>query len=207
MQSQRVPRVPAQPPRRRSTDLLFALLAGLDEQVSPQSPVDPSAWVAMLAAPLVAKAWQSLVRRRQAAAARREKRQAAARAAAGVSREPGSAGLDLAAGGDTMDELEGGDGRGDGQGEPAQAAAFSPVEEEEGEEEVRLEELGSELDPSASNSVASRQGGGGSSSSSDEGSADMEEEGGGGGGRGMGARRIGPWLQPWRPMPQWWRRA
>lgn len=63
--------LPVNPGRgRRRHDLLFDLLAAMDTHVMPQAPVDPSAWVALLAAPLVARQWQALVRRRQSAASK-----------------------------------------------------------------------------------------------------------------------------------------
>ena len=61
----------ARNPRRPKPALLFDLLAALDgsEGVSPQQPVDPSAWIALLAAPLVAEECARLCSRAEVGAA------------------------------------------------------------------------------------------------------------------------------------------
>lgn len=51
--------------RRRKPELLFDLMRSLDEHVHPQRPLDSCVWVALLAAPLVAKECASLVAKQE----------------------------------------------------------------------------------------------------------------------------------------------
>lgn len=64
-------------PRHPKDVLLLQLLDPLDAGVSPQAPVDPAAWIALLAAPLVAQECARLC-------ARHEVRRAGARRAGAV---------------------------------------------------------------------------------------------------------------------------
>eukprot|EP00887_Chlorella_sp_A99_P000557 scaffold17.g557.t1 len=160
-QARRIPR--AVLPHRRRRDLLFDLLAALDEHATPQAPVDPSAWVALLAAPLVARAWQALMRRRQSAAARR--------------------GVGAAARGRGRRGPDAGAGQGAGQAPLAGVVRRRAAEWEGGEGQAGggaaggLSTSGSDSDsePSGSSSDASDD----SSSSSGSSSSDEEGEEGG----------------------------
>ncbi|KAI3431678.1 hypothetical protein D9Q98_004724 [Chlorella vulgaris] len=60
--------------RAAKRDLLFQLAGELDRQVSPQRPVDPSVWVALLAAPLVAEQCAKLIKKERAAEQRQLKK-------------------------------------------------------------------------------------------------------------------------------------
>ncbi|GAB4823736.1 hypothetical protein N2152v2_010782 [Parachlorella kessleri] len=64
-------RVSADYRRRRKPELLFEMLRALDAHVNPQRPLDSAVWLALLAAPLVAKECGAVRARSEAAAKRR----------------------------------------------------------------------------------------------------------------------------------------
>ncbi|EFN52867.1 hypothetical protein CHLNCDRAFT_58740 [Chlorella variabilis] len=129
----RVPRAPRAPSskRRHKRDLLFELAGELDRHVHPQKPVDPSVWVALLAAPLVAEECARLgqqQRRRQRQKQRRVE-EAEARRQQALRQEEEAAALD----GEGSSEADGGGGGIAGGSSGYDSGSSSGSFEEEGQ--------------------------------------------------------------------------